>query len=134
MKKHLILYFDGVCYLCNSIVNLLLKIDKKRNLKFSPIQSDFAQKELQKAEINLDGINSIIVQKESEFYVKSDAVIIIIKELSWFWQIFLVIKIIPLKLRDEFYDFIANHRYRWFGKKGKCMIPSPDLRSRFVVD
>lgn len=130
----IIIYFDGVCYLCNSLVNFLLKIDKDNRLKFSPLQSNFAERELKNSKINLKEIDSIILQVDSKFFIKSDAVIKIIKELRWYWRIFLIAKIFPLKLRDKLYDFIADHRYKWFGKKDSCMIPTNDVKSRFIVD
>lgn len=134
MNTKIIIYFDGVCYLCNSLVNFLLKIDKDNRLKFSPLQSNFAERELKNSKINLEEIDSIILQVGSKFFIKSDAVIEIIKELRWYWRIFLIAKIFPLKLRDKLYDFIADHRYKWFGKKDSCMIPTNDVKSRFIVD
>jgi len=130
----MIVYFDGVCYLCNSLVNFLIRIDKLKKIKFSPIQSNFAQKELNKAEVDPAQLNSIIVQKGSGLYIKSEAIIAIIKELSWVWRIFLIIKIFPKKFADKIYDYIAKNRLKWFGKKNACMIPSPEIRSRFILN
>lgn len=130
----IIIYFDGVCYLCNSLVNFLLKIDKDNRLKFSPLQSNFAERELKNSDINLEEIDSIILQVGSKFFIKSDAVIKIIKEMRWYWQGLLVIKILPKNIRDKLYDFIADHRYKWFGKKDSCMIPTNDVKSRFIIN
>lgn len=129
-----IIYFDGVCYLCNSLVNFLLKIDIDNKLKFSPLQSHFAERELKNSNINLEEIDSIILQVGSKFFIKSDAVIKIIKELKWYWQGLLVIKILPKNIRDKLYDFVANRRYGWFGRKDECMVPSDEIKSRFIID
>lgn len=130
----IIIYFDGVCYLCNSLVNFLLKIDKDNRLKFSPLQSNFAKRELKNSDINLEEIDSIMLQVGSKFFIKSDAVIKIIKEMRWYWQGLLVIKILPKNIRDKLYDFIADHRYKWFGRKDSCMIPTNDVKSRFIIN
>lgn len=130
----IIIYFDGVCYLCNSLVNFLIKIDTKKRIKFSPLQSNFARKELEKSQLNLDEIDSIIVQIGEKYYIKSNAVIAIIKELSWYWRILLIIRLIPTRFADNIYDYIAKNRFNWFGKKDKCMIPSLEIRSRFTTE
>lgn len=130
----MIVYFDGICYLCNSLVDFLIKIDKRKKLKFSPLQSDFAQKELKNSTIDLSEVDSIIVQKGNKIYIKSDALIEVIKQLSWYWRIFLIIKIFPQKFADKIYDYIAKNRLKWFGRKNECMIPTEEVKSRFILD
>lgn len=131
---HLIIFFDGICYLCNSIVNFLIKIDSKDKLRFSPIQSKFSHKNFLTSYPELEHYDSILLQKNQKVFVKSDAVIEIIKELRWYWRIFLVGKIIPRKLRDMIYDYVAENRYGWFGKKDECMIPTDEVKSRFFLE
>lgn len=130
----MIVYFDGICYLCNSLVDFLIKIDKRKKLKFSPLQSDFAQKELKNSTIDLSEVDSIIVQKGNKIYIKSDALIEVIKQFSWCWRVFLIIKIFPQKFADKIYDYIANNRLKWFGRKNECMIPTEEVKSRFILD
>jgi predicted DCC family thiol-disulfide oxidoreductase YuxK len=130
----MIVYFDGVCFLCNSLIYFLLKIDKDNKLKFSPLQSHFAERELKNSKINLKEIDSIILQVGSMFFIKSDAVIKIIKELRWYWRFFLVIKIVPKSIRDKLYDFVASNRFKWFGKKDSCMVPTANVKERFILN
>lgn len=130
----MVIYFDGVCYLCNSVVNFLIKIDREKKLKFSPLQSIYAKNNLMVGGEHQSKIDSIIFQKEGKYFIKSDAVIEIIKQLSWYWRIFLIATVLPKKLRDRLYDFTADHRYNWFGKMGKCMIPTDDVKSRFLLN
>lgn len=125
--------FDGVCNLCNGSVNFLIRRDEKGIFKYSPLQSNFSKKLID--ELNIPKyVDSIILVHKNRYYLKSDAVIEIIKELKWYWKIFLFGSILPRKLRDKIYDIIANHRYNWFGKRDECMIPTDDLKSRFIED
>ena len=129
-----VIYFDGVCYLCNSVVNLLIKIDGEKKLKFSPLQSNYAKNNLLDRGTYFSTVDSIILQKEGKYYIKSEAIIEIIKQLNWYWMIFLIGRILPKNLRDSLYDFVANNRYKWFGKKDVCMIPTDDVKSRFILN
>lgn len=131
--QNLIIYFDGVCYLCNSTVNFLIKIDKEKKFKFSPLQSNFAQVQLKNSELRFEGIDSIIFQKGDDYFIKSNAVIEIIKELKWYWQILLIVSVLPKRINDKLYDLVANNRFKWFGRRDKCMIPTEDVKSRFIL-
>lgn len=133
LAEHKIILFDGVCNLCNGSVNFLIWRDEKGIFKYSPLQSNFSQNLIEKLNIP-DNVDSIILVHRNRYYLKSDAVIEIIKELKWYWKIFLIGSILPRKLRDKIYDVIANHRYNWFGKRDKCMIPTEDVKSRFIED
>lgn len=128
-----IILFDGVCNLCNGSVNFLIRRDFKKVFIFSPLQSNFGK--LLVEELNVPKkIDSIILVIDNKYYIKSDAVIEIIKELKWYWRMLNVLKILPRKFRDLLYDFIANNRYKWFGKQKECMIPTEDIKSRFIED
>lgn len=133
LTEHKVILFDGVCNLCNGSVNFLIRRDEKGIFKYSPLQSNFSKKLID--ELNIPKyVDSIILVHKNRYYLKSDAVIEIIKELKWYWKIFLFGSILPRKLRDKIYDIIANHRYNWFGKRDECMIPTDDLKSRFIED
>ena len=132
--KHTIVYFDGVCYLCNSLVNFLIKIDTNRNLSYSPLQSEFAKRNLENTQINFSKVDSIIVQKRDKYFIKSEAISLIIKELNWYWRILLIFNFLPISWTDKLYDYIAEKRYKWFGIKEKCMIPTEGVKSRFLID
>lgn len=133
LTEHKIILFDGVCNLCNGSVNFLIRRDEKGIFKYSPLQSNFSKKLID--ELNIPKkVDSIILVHKNRYYLKSDAVIGIIKELKWYWKIFLIGSILHRKLRDKIYDIIANYRYNWFGKRDECMIPTDDLKSRFIED
>ncbi len=126
-----ILFFDGVCNLCNASVNFVLKKDKKKQFLFASLQSDVARKILlhKNQKINMD---SIVLLKDDMVYTKSDAALLIFKEFGFPYNIMAVFKVIPKTIRDRVYDFIAKNRYKWFGKKDTCMVPSNDVLERFL--
>ena len=130
LKK--VIYFDGVCNLCNRSVRFILKYDKNVVFSFASLQSEFAKKHL----VHFNGPDrkngSIIYRDHQFFYTKSDAVLKILNDLGGVWKLFYVIKIIPKPIRDWLYDLMAINRYRMFGKKDSCMIPSPEVKDRFL--
>ncbi len=128
---HPTIFFDGVCNLCNRAVNLIIKFDKKGNFRFAPLQSSFAHQNL--CSDSLTKIDSIVLLKQGREFYKSDAVIEIFRDLSGGWPLVGVLKIFPKFFRDSVYDFIARHRYRFFGKKDQCLVPSPELNAKFIV-
>lgn len=131
LENKKIILFDGVCNLCNNSVNFIIRRDIKSIFLFAPLQSNFG--EVLTAKMNIpQKIDSIILISENKYYIKSDAVIEIIKQLKWYWRMLIIIKILPLKFRDFLYDFIANSRYKWFGKRYSCMIPDENVKSRFL--
>ena len=127
-----IVFFDGVCTLCNSSVNFLIKQDKKGILKFASLQSDYARKVITKEVLNREKLDTIIVYTDGEFYDRSNAVLKLCKALGGVYCIFLIGYLIPRFIRDGLYRFVANNRYRWFGKKDHCMVPSQELKERFL--
>ncbi|HFS67003.1 MAG TPA: thiol-disulfide oxidoreductase DCC family protein [Flavobacteriia bacterium] len=126
-----IIFFDGVCNLCNASVQFVIKRDKKKQFLFASLQSDVAKNILlhKKMKINLD---SIVLLKGKQLFVKSDAALEILKDLGFPYCIIYVFKIIPKFIRDFVYDIIAKYRYQWFGKRATCMIPTNDLKKRFI--
>lgn len=119
-----IVFFDGVCILCNSSVDFLIKIDRNKKLKYASLQGKTAKKLLPQQEIKK--LDSIIFLSQGSLYQKSDAALEIINIVGGFWQVFLIFKIIPRPLRDFLYDWIAKNRYSWFGKKEICRMPSSE--------
>ncbi len=125
-----IIFFDGECNLCNSSVNFIIMRDPENSFQFASMQSDFAKKAL--GNILFDkGISTIILKKEGSLFFKSDAALEISRRLSGGWSLFYFFKIVPKFIRDFIYDFVASHRYRWFGKTS-CHIPTPELKARFL--
>ena len=127
-----IIYFDGVCNLCSWSVRFVLKYDKKALFSFASLQSAFAAKSLTYTNGQDINYNSVTYQKGDIIYTQSDAVLTILKDMGNGWVLMYFFKIIPKPWRDGLYDFIARHRYSWFGKKDHCIVPSPEMQSRFL--
>lgn len=127
-----IVFFDGVCQLCNRSVNFLIKQDKKNVLKFASLQSAYAQNVVPKALLNHEKLDSIIVYTDGKFYDRSTAVLKLCKILGGLCSVFLIGYLLPRYIRDGLYSFIANNRYRWFGKTDQCRVPTAELKKRFL--
>ena len=128
-----IIFFDGVCNLCNRSVNFIISKDKKNILKFASLQSDYAQKVIPKEVLNRESLDSILFSDGKQIYTKSTAVLEICKSLGGGFNFFRVGYLLPLFLRNALYTFIANNRYKWFGKTDQCMIPTEDFKNRFLI-
>ena len=127
-----VILFDGVCNFCNSSVNFIIQHDKKKHYKFSALQSDAGRLLSEKYGIDQSKIDSIILIENGDVFVKSSAILRITKSLNYLYPLLFGFIIIPKFIRDGVYDFIARNRYKWFGKKEACMIPSPEIKSRFI--
>lgn len=130
--KHKIIFFDGVCNLCNASVRRIIKYDKTGELLFSSIQSDFAKHTLFKDEEPDETPKFLIYLRHNARLIKSDAALCILKDMRFGASFLYHLIIIPRPIRDFFYVLIAKHRYRLFGKKDRCMVPSPAVRKRFL--
>lgn len=128
---HPVILFDGVCNLCSSSVQFIIKHDKKKIFRFASLQSKFAEMILQNIPQQEKNIDSIILLQDGKFYYQSTAVLLIVKQLSNFWSLFYCLIIIPRFIRDGVYSFIANHRYKWFGKRNECWLPTIELSELF---
>jgi predicted DCC family thiol-disulfide oxidoreductase YuxK len=129
--NHPVIFFDGVCNLCNGAVRTVIKLDSKRHFRFSSLQSDFAKTTLQPFQIDLGDPNSIILLEDNKIYQKSEAVFRIIKKLKWI-NFLNVFSRIPFKVSNLIYDFIAKNRYNLFGKKENCPLPDRNLDWLFL--
>ncbi len=127
-----IILFDGLCNLCNGSVNFILKRDKTGKFKFASLQSEIGIELCKQHNINTQLVDSIILIKNDEVFIKSAAVLEILKDLPIGWRVLRIAIILPKVIRDWLYDFIAKHRYRIFGKKDECPIPSKDVQDRFL--
>lgn len=145
MVEPTIILFDGVCNLCNGFINFLIDRDPDRRLRFGALQSEAAADLLQNrgAEEDVPSLEtvapgSILVFPSdgaaAPLLRKSDAVLHIAAQMSYPWKLLAVFKIVPRVIRDFVYDQVAARRYRWFGRRDTCRIPTPDLRSRFIED
>jgi predicted DCC family thiol-disulfide oxidoreductase YuxK len=128
-----IILFDGVCNLCDSSVQYIIKNDKNDVFRFVQLQSDLGTKILQHIGILNQKIDSIVLYEPGvAYYYKSGAVIEISKTLQGLFNYGMLFRILPNSLRDVVYDYIAKNRYKWYGKKESCMIPTPELKSKFL--
>ena len=132
MEEHPIILFDGVCNFCNGAISFVLKQDKKGVFLFAPLQSEAGQKLLQQYKLPTKEFDSFVLIDNGQVYTKSAASLRVMNKLPWYWKETQVLKIIPATFRDAIYDFIARNRYKWFGKKKQCMVPTPEIRSRFL--
>ncbi|MCK6259153.1 thiol-disulfide oxidoreductase DCC family protein [Fictibacillus sp. KIGAM418] len=127
-----ILLFDGVCNFCNGIVNFLIRQDKKGRISFGSLQSDAGQELLREFLLPVHDFESLVYIKNGRIYQRSTAALEIARDLGGLWSVAYILVVIPKPLRDGLYSWIAKNRYRWFGKKDHCMIPTPDIRKRFI--
>lgn len=131
-EKKSILLFDGVCNLCNTSVNFVIKHDTKKQFLFASLQSDAAKELLLHYGIKNLGIKSIILIHNHNIYTKSTAIFLIFRYLNKGLKFCYIGIIIPKFIRDTVYDFVSKHRYKWFGRKQKCMLPTKELKNRFI--
>lgn len=126
-----VIFFDGVCGLCNGFIDFIMKIDKEQKFHFSPLQSEFAQKSLP-PKMTTD-LKTVVYQDGESISMKSDAVLKILNEIGGPWKLMMLGKILPRTMRDSIYEMVAENRYKLFGKKETCRLPSPEERERFVI-
>jgi predicted DCC family thiol-disulfide oxidoreductase YuxK len=132
INKQLVL-FDGVCNFCNAAVLKIINKDKKNSFLFASLQSEIGKEITHHFNIDTQKIDSIIlVTSKTSFYIKSTAALKIAKHFGGFWKLFQIFWILPTVFRDLVYNYIAKNRYKWFGKKESCMLPTPELKSKFI--
>ncbi|SHH49864.1 thiol-disulfide oxidoreductase DCC family protein [Flavobacterium defluvii] len=128
-----IILFDGACNLCNGAVHFIIKHDKKDVFRFVALQSDLGKEICNYIGVDQTKIDSIILFNSGvAYYYKSSAVIEIASDLGGIYSLLSIFKIFPEKLRNYVYDYIAKNRYKWYGKKESCMIPTPELKAKFL--
>ena len=133
-----IILYDGVCGLCNRLVQFLLRHDKRGRLRYASLQSDFAEKVLNRHGIDAKDLDTLHVVEhyddpEERVWQRSDAVLRAARELGGIWRVLATVgRVVPRPLRDLFYRLVARNRYRVFGKYDTCMLPDPNQRSRFL--
>ena len=132
MIQQPIILFDGICNFCNSTVNFTIKKNTKANILFAPLQSAAGHKLLQQYELPLDDLQSFIFIENGEVYKQSTAALKVCRHLKGLWPLCYGFIIIPKFIRDGIYNWVAKNRYKWFGKKDSCMIPTPELKKQFL--
>lgn len=127
-----VVLFDGVCNLCNGSVNWLIDHDKKNVLQFASLQSEYAQQTIGKLGLQGSYLDTMVLVDGENYYVRSTAILHMLKLMGGIYRIAFVFVIIPAFIRDAFYNFIARNRYRWFGRQDACRIPTPELKAKFL--
>jgi len=132
MDRHSIILFDGVCNVCNAAVQFIIKRDKKNHFRFASLQSSEGRKLLAHHELPSNDFNSFVLIEYDRAYVRSEGALRVAKKLSGLWPLLYGFIIVPKFLRDSVYNLIAKNRYKWFGKSNVCMIPTPEIKAKFL--
>ncbi|HEY7547081.1 MAG TPA: DCC1-like thiol-disulfide oxidoreductase family protein [Blastocatellia bacterium] len=134
-QRDLVLLYDGVCGFCNRSVQTIIKYDRRKEMRFAALQSEYGR-EIISRHAELQDIDSLIlveeVDGEERVFAHSTGALRVASYLGGWWKLFLIAYIIPRPVRDYFYRLFARYRYRLFGKYDTCPIPSPEIRSRFI--
>ena len=125
--------FDGVCNFCNGSVNFIIEHDPEGYFKFAPLQSEIGQKLLEENGIDKTVTDSVVLIEDGKAYVRTTAALRIARKLSGAWRWFYGFIVVPAFFRDIFYKLFAKYRYKMFGKQEACMMPTPEIRSRFLA-
>lgn len=133
MNQEPIILFDGVCNFCNSAVSFTLKRNKKANIRFAPLQSEAGQKLLKQYNLPVSNMESFVFIENRKAYQRSSAALKVCRHLKGLWPMCYGLIIVPVFIRDGIYNWIARNRYKWFGVKQQCMIPTPDVKARFLI-
>ena len=129
---HPVLLFDGVCNLCSGSVQFIIERDPEARFRFASLQSEVGQRYLDELGVDRRVVDSVILIEGNRWHGESDAVLRIARILGGPWRALAVFRLIPRPVRDWLYRLVARHRYRWFGKKESCWLPTPELRGRFL--
>lgn len=127
-----VLLFDGVCNLCNGSVQWVLMHDAKAQFRFAALQSDTGQMLLRQFGLAPAQLDTVVLVAGDRVFLRSDAPLEIVRRLGGGWALLYVFKVLPRPLRNAVYDWVARHRYRWFGRQETCMLPRPEWKGRFV--
>ncbi len=128
-----IILFDGVCNFCNASVNFIIRRDPKGVFRFAPLQSERGKKLLEQFHLSTDDLDTMVLIDGDKHYTRSSAGLRIALRLSGLWPLCAVFLIVPKFLRDLVYRFIAKNRYRWWGRRDTCMVPTPEMKERFLA-
>ncbi|SFG73270.1 Predicted thiol-disulfide oxidoreductase YuxK, DCC family [Pedobacter insulae] len=132
MNEKTVIFFDGLCNLCNGAVQFTIQRDHRNLFHFASLQSDYAKLKLSPFNIDVEDGSSFVLLENGKVYERSTAALKVAKKLSGFWPLLYGFIIIPRFIRDFIYNFIAKNRYKWFGKKESCWVPTPALKDKFL--
>jgi predicted DCC family thiol-disulfide oxidoreductase YuxK len=127
-----VILYDGVCNFCNSTVNFIIKNENSKELNFASLQSEFSSELAKNYNFDNTQLKTIVFVQNGRAYLKSKAIFRIVAYLKLPWSLFSIFSLLPIKFTDFFYDFISKNRYRIFGKSESCIVPTSELKSRFL--
>ncbi len=127
-----VLLFDGVCNLCNASVLFVIRRDRRSHFRFASLQSEAGQALLERFHLPANEFETFVLVEDGRCFVRSTAALRVVRKLNGLWPFLYVLIVIPGPIRDLLYNFAARRRYRWFGKREACMVPTPEQRSRFL--
>jgi predicted DCC family thiol-disulfide oxidoreductase YuxK len=132
LAAHGVILFDGVCNLCNGVVQFIIPRDPNRYFYYAALQSDAGYKLRKQYHLSTTEINTFILVQNGEIYTKSTAALLVARKLPGLWSLLAAFIVIPRFLRDPIYDWVSRNRYKWFGQKTECMMPTAETKLRFL--
>jgi predicted DCC family thiol-disulfide oxidoreductase YuxK len=129
-----IMIFDGVCHLCARTVSFILAHEARPMLRFVPVQSPAGTRMMREFGLSAEDAKTFVLVVEGRAYGRSEAAIRVARHLRFPWRLLGAIRVLPRPFRDWGYDVVARNRYRWFGRSASCMVPTPDVCARFILD
>ncbi|NGQ97121.1 thiol-disulfide oxidoreductase DCC family protein [Brevibacillus sp. SYP-B805] len=127
-----ILLFDGVCNLCHQAVQFIIRRDPHGRIHFASLQSEAGRQLLERYHLPQTYLDSIVLVDDGKIYTQSTAALRIARKLHGWWPALYLLILVPRFIRDPFYRWVARNRYKWFGKREACLLPTPELRKRFL--
>jgi predicted DCC family thiol-disulfide oxidoreductase YuxK len=129
---HPVIFFDGVCNLCTGSVQFVIRHDPKQLFRFASLQSETGQRLLSAFELPLTEFGSFILLENGKVYTRSAGALRVTKKLNGLWPMLSALLIIPAFIRNAVYNYVAKNRYKWFGQKNACWVPTPELNALFL--
>ncbi|SMF73763.1 Predicted thiol-disulfide oxidoreductase YuxK, DCC family [Paenibacillus uliginis N3/975] len=131
-SQHTIVLIDGVCHMCQGLTKFIIKRDPAGVFQFASLQSDIGKDILRQGGLPEETVDTVVVVENGTYYTRSAAALRIVRRLTFPWRLLYGFIIVPRALRDVLYKWVAKNRYRWFGQDEECMIPTPEIRRRFL--
>ncbi|SLK03969.1 MULTISPECIES: thiol-disulfide oxidoreductase DCC family protein [unclassified Paenibacillus] len=131
-QGHPIVLVDGVCHFCQGLTKWIIKRDPEGKYHFASLQSDVAKKLLEKGNLSTDSMDTFVLIEDEKYYTRSTAALRLAKGLKFPYPLLYVLIIVPKFIRNAIYNTVARNRYRWFGKDEACMLPTPEIKDRFL--
>lgn len=131
-QGHPIVLVDGVCHFCQGLTKWIIKRDPEGKYHFASLQSDVAKELLAKGNLSTDSMETFVLIENGKYYTRSTAALRLAKGLKFPYPLLYVFIIVPKFIRNAVYNWVARNRYRWFGKDEACMLPTPEIKDRFL--